>query len=102
MTAAEFLALKLGAARAELDTVILNRNRWDKVREDCRMLVFLQGRSTAPDFRGVRRELECVMDGQSHVPDVSGPRRKAADCLAYWEQDLKAIEEPSVVESAAE
>jgi hypothetical protein len=92
MTTDEFLAEKLGATRAELDTAILNRGRWEKLREDCRMLVFLQARSAAVDFQGVRQELQRVAEGQRKVPDVSGPRRKAEDCLRLWATDLETLD----------
>jgi len=92
MTTDEFLTEKLGATRAELGTAILNRGRWDKLREDCRMLVFLQERSAAADFQGVRQELQRIAEGQFRVPDIGGPRRKAEDCLRLWANDLEAVD----------
>ena len=84
--------MKLAASRAELGTSILNRSRWDKVREDCRMLVFLQGRAAAADFEGVRQELQRIAVGSLKVPDISGPRRKAEDCLRLWANDLATMD----------
>jgi hypothetical protein len=92
MTTDEFLAEKLGTTRAELNRAILNRGRWDQLREDCRMLTFLQERSAAADFQGVRHELQRIAQGQFTVPDVGGPRRKAADCLRLWEHDLDTVD----------
>jgi len=88
----EFIAAKLSATRAEMGTAILNRGRWDKLREDCRILEFLKLRSEAPDFQGVREELNRVTEGRLRVPDISGPRGKAAECLKRWDVDLKALE----------
>jgi hypothetical protein len=92
LTTDQFLAVKLAESRAELDTSMLNRNRWDKIREDCRILVFLQGRAAAVDFQGVRQELHRIADGSLRVPDISGPRRKAEDCLRLWANDLEAVD----------
>jgi hypothetical protein len=92
LTTDEFLTVKLAASRAELDTSILNRNRWDKVRDDCRMLVFLQGRAAAVDFQSVRQELQHIAEGSLKVPDITGPRRKAEDCLRLWANDLKTVD----------
>ena len=92
MTTDEFLAVRLAASRAELGTSILNRNRWDKIRDDCRMLELLQGRAAAVDFQGVRQELRRIADGNLSVPAISGPRRKAEDCLRLWTNDLDDVD----------
>ena len=92
MTAEEFLGAKLRTAREEMGTAILNRGKWEKLRDDCRMLTFLQSRSGEGDFAGVRRELQRIAEGGSRVPDVEGPRRKAEDCLKHWSQDLETLD----------
>src|SRR5437867_1356395 len=88
----DFLAEKLGAIRAEMGRAILNRGRWDNLRDDSRMLVFLQGRAGAPDFQGVREELNRIADGRLRVPELSGPRRKATDCLRGWATELQDLD----------
>lgn len=92
MTTDAFLTTKLAASRAELGTSILNRSRWEKVRDDCRMLTFLQGRAAAVDFQGVQHELQRIAAGSLSVPDITGPRRKAEDCLRLWVDDLPAVD----------
>ncbi len=91
MTAEEFLSAELATTQAELNTAILNRNRWDSLREDRRMLQFLQRRAAAPDFQGVEAELRAIAEGRTRVPEIDGPRRKAEDCLRAWEKGLTAI-----------
>ena len=92
MTPEEFLTAKLSAAREEMGDAILNRGRWEKLRDDCRMLVFLQERTEAVDFQGVRGELQRIAEGRIGVPDISGPRRKAEDCLQHWAKELEGLD----------
>jgi len=92
MTAEEFLGARLKARQAEMNSVILNRVRWDKVRDECRMLTFLQERAGAADFRGLREELTRINDGAIRVPGVDGPRGKATDCLRLWAEDLQLLD----------
>jgi hypothetical protein len=92
MTTEEFLSTEMAKTQAELDTAILNRSRWDALCEDRRMLLFLQRRAGAADFRSVRDELTLIAEGQTRVPEISGPRRKAQDCLRGWTSALGEIE----------
>lgn len=92
----EFLATKLGVARAEMAMAILNRSRWEKLREESRLLSFLDGRANAPDFQGVRDELGRIADGRVRVPELSVPRTQAAHCLRLWETDLLSLDRPMV------
>jgi hypothetical protein len=89
----EFLAAKLRATEAEMATAILNRGRWDRLRDDRRLLMFLQWRTQAADFEGVRAELDRISDGRLRVPELNSPRRKAMDCLALWAPDLAVLDE---------
>jgi len=89
---AVFIAEKLTATRGEMGGVILNRMRWEKLRDDCRMLAFLQERAAAGDFQGIREELNRIAEGRLRVAEVSGPRRKATDCLQLWATDLQALD----------
>ena len=91
MTTEEFLRAELTRTQAELSEAILNRTRWDSLREDRQMLLFLQRRSSAPDFRGVKAELQLIAEGQTRVQELSGPRRKAQDCMRGWAKKLDAI-----------
>ena len=88
----EFLAAKLRVTEAELGTAILNRARWDKLRDDRRLLVFLQGRTQAPDFQGLRDDLGRISEGYLRVPELNSPRRKATDCLSLWAADLAVLD----------
>ena len=92
MTTEEFLSAEITRTQAELDRVILNRTRWDALCEDRRLLLFLQRRAAAADFRGVREELTLIAEGQTRVPEISGPRRKAQDCLRDWTSALGQVE----------
>lgn len=92
MTTEEFLSAEITKTQAELDKAILNRGRWDALCEDRRMLLFLQRRAGAADFKGVREELTLVAEGQTRVPEISGPRRKAQDCLRGWTSALGQIQ----------
>ena len=96
MTAEEFLEAELSKTQAELGTVILNRGRWDKLRENRQMLVFLHERSAGLDFKGLRSELRSIADGQLKVPSVPGPRTQATDCLRRW---AKVLDAPVVAET---
>jgi hypothetical protein len=78
--------------QAALGTAILNRQRWDALCEDRRMLTFLLRRAGADDFEGVRVELERIAQGQVWVPDIRSPRKKAETCLRSWAQDLDGLE----------
>ncbi len=89
----QFLTEKLRATEAEMGTAILNRTKWDKLRDDRRMLVYLQSRANAADFQGVREELNRISEGRIRVPDLGSPRTKAANCLALWTSDLQALEQ---------
>ena len=91
MTTEEFLSTEIARTQAALDVAILNRSRWDALCEDRRMLLFLQRRLAAPDFQGVEAELRLIAEGRTKVPDVGGPRRKAADCLRDWTEKLGAL-----------
>jgi hypothetical protein len=88
----EFLAAKLHATEAEMGTAILNRTRWDKLRDDRRLLVFLQWRIQAADFESVRSELGRISEGYLRVPELNSPRRKAMDCLSLWASDLAVLD----------
>jgi hypothetical protein len=88
----EFLAAKLGVAQAEMATVILNRSRWEKLREESRLLTFLNLRADAPDFQGVREELKRIVDGRLRVPELSAPRTQATDCLRLWATVLLSLD----------
>ena len=92
MTGEEFISEKLRETVAALDVGVLNKGKWDALREDRRMLVFLQQRAAAPDFEGVRSELQRVVDGHVRVPDISGPRARAADCLHNWRIELEGLD----------
>jgi len=92
MTPQEFLASELGATQAELGTAILNRTRWDKLREDRQLLLFLQERAERADFRGLRAELQGIADGQLKIPSLPGPRARASDCLLRWAEALNGWE----------
>src|SRR6266571_3558528 len=92
MTPEEFLSTEIAKTQAELSTAILNRSRWDALCEDRRMLLFLQRRAGAPDFQGVQTELELIAQGRTRVPEISGPRRKAEDCLRDWTGALHDLE----------
>lgn len=94
MTTEEFLSAEIFKTQAELDRAILNRSRWDALQDDRRMLLFLQQRAGAADFRGVREELTLIAEGQTRIPEISGPRRKAQDCLRNWTSALGHILEP--------
>ena len=91
MTTDEFLSAELARTHAELSGAILNRNRWDALCEDRRMVQFLQRRASAADFQGVEAELRLIAEGRTKVPEISGPRRKAEDCLRDWTKKLGAI-----------
>ena len=91
MTTEEFLRAELTRTQAELSRAILNRGLWDSLREDRQMLLFLERRSSAADFHGVKAELQLIADGQSKVIELSGPRRKALDCMRDWAKKLDAI-----------
>ncbi len=88
----EFLAAKLGVAQAEMATAILNRSRWEKLREESRLLTFLNLRADAPDFQGVREELNRIADGRMRVPELSVPRTQAADRLRLWATALLSLD----------
>jgi len=92
VTTEEFLGAKLRLTQAEMNSAILNRTRWEKLRDDCRLLTFLQQRSGAADFGSVQSDLTRISEGGLRVPDVDGPRRKAADCLKLWAADLQALD----------
>ncbi len=91
MTTEEFLSSEIAKTQAELGVAILNRGRWDALCEDRRMLLFLQRRAGSADFESVAAELRLLADGQTRVPDIDGPRRKAEDCLRDWTKKLDAI-----------
>lgn len=91
MTGGEFLAEELSKTQAALGTAILNRRRWDILREDHRMLGFLQERANAVDFQGVKVELQRIAEGRFTIPGIDGPRRKAEDCLRRWAGDLDQL-----------
>jgi hypothetical protein len=91
MTTDEFLSAELAHTQAELSGPILNRGRWDSLREDRRMLQFLQGRTAAPDFAGVEAELRLIAEGRIRVPEIDGPRGKAESCLRSWRTTLGTI-----------
>lgn len=92
MTTEEFLSGAIARTQGELDQAILNRSRWDALCEDRRMLLFLQRRAGAADFNSVREELTLIAEGQTRVPEISGPRQKAQDCLRGWASTLGQIE----------
>jgi hypothetical protein len=92
LTTEEFLSAEITKTQAALDRAILNRTRWDALCEDRRLLLFLQRRAGAADFHGVREELTLIAEGQTRVPEISGPRRKAQDCLQGWTSALGQIE----------
>lgn len=91
MTTEEFLSAELARTEVELNGAILNRGRWDVLREDRRMLLFLQHRAAGPDFQGIEAELHLIAEGRIKVPEIGGPRRKAEDCLRDWTTKLGAI-----------
>jgi len=99
---AAFLAAKLASGQAELSGVVLNRTRWDSLRDDCRLLVFLQERVGAPDFDGIRVELARIAEGRIRVPALTSPRRKATDCLRLWDQELRGLESGAAIEQGDE
>jgi hypothetical protein len=90
----EFLARKLEAAKAELATVILNRSRWDKVRDETRLLTHLNARAATLDFQGIREELNRIAEGRMRVPELSAPRTQASNYLQLWEPALLALDQP--------
>jgi hypothetical protein len=92
MTTEEFLSTEITKTQAELDRAILNRGRWEALCEDRRMLLFLQRRAGEADFRSVREELTLIAEGRTKVPEISGPRRKAQDCLRGWTSSLGQIQ----------
>jgi hypothetical protein len=92
MTTEEFLSGEIIKTQVELDKAILNRRRWDSLCDDRRMLLFLQRRAGAADFEGVSEELTLIAGGQTTVPEISGSRRKALDCLRDWTSALAQIE----------
>ena len=92
MTTTEFLATKLGEVDAQLRGAILNRRRWTALCEDRQVLRFLDGRQQAPDFSSISQELARIAEGQLRVPGLSGPRRKAADCLHNWADLLAGLD----------
>lgn len=92
MTADEFLAAELRKTEDALGTPILNRGRWDALCENRRMLVFLQERARGVDFQGVRQELQSIAAGYRKVSQVTGPRRRAEDCLRQWGDALEALD----------
>jgi hypothetical protein len=96
MMTEEFLSAQMARTQAELSGAILNRSRWDALCEDRRMLTFLQRRAGAADFQGVQAELQSIAEGRTRVPDVSGPRRKAEDCLRAWTTALEHLEDSAV------
>ena len=89
----EFLAARLHTTEAEMATAILNRTRWDRLRDERRLLVFLRTRTQAADFESVRAELNRINQGYVRVPELDSPRRKAADCLSLWASDLAELDE---------
>lgn len=91
MTTDEFLSAELAHTQAELSSPILNRNRWDSLREDRRMLLFLQNRTAAPDFVGVEAELRLIAEGRIRIPEMDAPRQKAESCLHNWMTTLGTI-----------
>jgi hypothetical protein len=84
LTPQEFIAAELLETQAALGRAILNRRQWDLLRENQRVLEFLQARAGALDFRGVRVELECMARGEFSVPGIVGSRSKAQECLRRW------------------
>jgi hypothetical protein len=84
MMDANWLAGQAELTRVELGKAILNRNHWDRLREELRLYEFLQARTTSADFRSLREELERIVEGGLRVPTLSNPRRTAADCLQRW------------------
>jgi hypothetical protein len=88
----EFLATTLGVIQAEMDKAILNRSRWDKLREESRLLTFLTGRAVAPDFQGVREELTRIAEGRVRVPELGSPRTQAANSLRLWATALLSLD----------
>src|SRR5439155_27267781 len=90
MTTEEFLSSEIAKTQAELGVAILNRGRWDALREDRRMLLFLQRRAGSADIESVAAELRLIADGPTRGPDIDGPRRKAAACLSDWKKKLTA------------
>jgi len=71
---------------------ILNRSRWDKLREESRLLTFLNRRAAAPDFQGVREELTRIAEGRTRVPELSSPRTQATDSLRLWATTLLSLD----------
>ena len=92
MTTDEFLSTEIARTQAQLDSVILNRTRWDALCEDRRMLSFLQHRAGAPGFQGIEAELRLIAEGRIRPPEVGQPRRKAEDCLRDWTKQLASVE----------
>jgi hypothetical protein len=93
----EFLSAKLAVAQAEMATAILNRTRWEKVREESRLLTFLNRRTDAADFQGVGEELNRIADGRMRVPELGAPRTQAADCLRLWASALLSLDQAEAV-----
>jgi len=91
MTPQEFIAGQLHATQAELSTAILNRGRWDRLREDRQLLLFLQEQVDGAPARDLRVELQQIADGSVRVPALTSSRAKAADCLRRWATDLVAL-----------
>ena len=91
MTTDDFLAAELARTQTQLKSPILDRKRWDALCDDRRMLRFLQQRASAVDFDGVETELRLIAAGQTRVPEVGGPRRKAEECLRDWATRLGGI-----------
>jgi hypothetical protein len=81
---ADWLSEHAQQTRAELGTAILNRRRWDSLREELRLCEFLQERSAAADFAGLPAELQRIVEGSVRVPSLGNPRRTATDFLQRW------------------
>jgi hypothetical protein len=100
MNSGEFLATRLKDVDDALSGAILNRNRWNGLCEERRLLQFLEARRGAPDFSSVEAELHRIADGRANIPGISGPRRKATDCLRDWADSLKQLNLESMVENS--
>ncbi|MEA2642832.1 MAG: hypothetical protein QOF51_4226 [Chloroflexota bacterium] len=96
MTPHEFLAGQLQDTQVELGTAILNRGRWEKLREHRQMLLFLQeqaAQTATMDFHGLRSELKDIAGGHVKPPNMPGPRTTAADLLQRWATVLEGESE---------
>jgi hypothetical protein len=102
MTPLEFVNAELGTTEAELGTAILNRSRWDALRENRQMLLHLQACLTSTASGNLRAELQRIVEGSVRVPTISGSRTKAADFLRRWASTLDRLDQPAVVEVASE